>query len=138
MANFATEAGVRLKFQLNDTTFAPSELVTASIDAAHLELVRRLNPEYDTTPAEDGVVLGETLLSGSHLLRSLASKDASEQKHVVIGGQRIEAGKRFSSLMAMALLAEEQAWRVIEPYLLDRPPRSPLDATDTVAVLGEE
>jgi len=138
MANFATEADVRLKFQLNDTTLAPPALLAGSIGDAHGELLRRLAPEFDTTPPEDAVVLGETLLAGAHVLRSLASKDAFEQKDIVVGGQRIEAGKRFSSLMTMASLATDEAWRILAPYLVDQPARPPVGVTDTVAVLGEE
>jgi hypothetical protein len=138
MASFATEDDVRLKFQLSDTTLVPSALVTASIDDAHAELLRVLDPAYITEPPEDALVMGEVMLAGAHLLRSLASKDAFDQRQLVIGNQRIEAGKRFSALMTMASLAEQNGWYLLEAYLVDRPSRPPLDATDTVAVLGEE
>lgn len=138
MASFATEADVRLKFQLDDATLVPSTLVVGSIDDAHEELLRFLDPQFDTTPAEEAVVMGETLLAGAHLFRTLAAKDAFDQKQATIGGQRLEAGKRFTALMAVAALTEDQAWYVLEPYIEARPSRVLAAVTDTVPVLGEE
>jgi len=138
MANFSTEADVRLRFQLNDTAAVSSALVNASIDDAHTELLRFLDPVFDVPVPEDAVVMGETLLAGAYVFRSLASKEAYDEKQVSIGGQRIEAGKRFSALMAIGSLAEETAWYILEPYVEARPCVSLADVTDTVAVLGEE
>ncbi len=138
MANFTTESEVRLKFQLNDTTLVPSGLVTQSIDDAHVEVLRFLDPEYDTEEPEDALVLGETLLAGAHLFRSLASKDAFEQKRGTIGRQRVEEGKRFASLMGVASLTEDQAWYVLAPYLAAYPARAVAGVTASTVVLGEE
>jgi hypothetical protein len=138
MAAFATEADVRLKFQLNDTTLAPSALIQASIEDAHTELLRFLDPVFLTSTPEEALVIGETLLAGAHLFRSLASKEAFDQKQVSIGSQQIDGGKRFGALMAMASLTEKNAWYVLEPYLADMPSPSPVAATDSVPVIGEE
>ena len=138
MANFATEDDVRLKFQLNDSTLVPSALVSASIDDAHAELLRVLDARFVSGSTDASLVMGEVMLAGAHLFRSLASKDAFEQRQVVIGSHRIDAGKRFGALTAMACLAEQNAWYLLEPYLVDRPSRAVLAATDTTAVLGEE
>lgn len=137
MANFATEADVRLKMQLNDAALVPADLVNASIDAAHEIILRRLDPQYDVTPAAVGLVIGETLLAGSRLLQSLASRDAFEQKHVTIGGQRIEEGRRFAMLMAMAATAETEAWTLLAPFLLDCPGRVAMEASETAPILGD-
>lgn len=138
MANFATEADVRLRFQLNDAEAVSSALVNASIDDAHTELLRFLDPAFDAPSPEDALVMGETLLAGAYLFRSLASKQAYDEKQVAIGGQRIEAGKRFSALMAIGSLTEETAWYILEPYVEGRPCVALAGTTDTVAVLGEE
>ncbi len=138
MANFTTESVVRTKFQVEDSTLVPSSLVTASIDDAHDELMRFLDPEVDTGNPEDGLVLGETLLAGAHLFRSLASKDAFDQKHVSIGGQDIAEGDRFAALTETADKAETQAWAMLEPYLAAAPTRTPADTTESTEVLGEE
>ena len=138
MANFTTEAAVRLKFQVNDTAWAPSSLVTASIDDAHDAILRGLDPGVDTESPEDGLVLGETLLAGAHLLRSLASKDAVQQKEVTVAGQHIATGKRFASLMALGARVEEEAWRTLEPYLRGRDGITLAVLTDSTPVLGEE
>ena len=82
--------------------------------------------------------MGETLLAGAHVLRSLASSDAAGQKHLVVGGQRIEEGTRFQSLRAMAEHAARRAWQVLEPYVLAWPAGCVADVTDTTPVLGEE
>jgi len=137
MSSFATEDDVRLKFQLSDTVLVPSAFVSASIDDAHAELLRVLDPSHVSESPDASLVMGEVMLAGAHLLRSLASRDAFEQKQVVIGNQRIDAGKRFGALTAMASLAEQNAWYLLEAYLVDRPARPPLSATDTTAVLGE-
>ena len=137
MANFATESGVRLKFQVEDTTQFPTTLVEGSIDDAHDEMLRWLDPDVDTQSPPTGLVVGETLLAGSYLLTSLASRSAVERQQVVVAGQRIESGDRFSSLIAMASRVEKQAWRTLDPFLAARPGRVLVDTTDTVPVLGE-
>jgi ribonuclease HIII len=137
MASFAAEEDVRSKFQMTDLTLAPSALILASIDDAHAELLRVLDPTRASEPPDANLVMGEVMLAGAHLFRSLASKDALGQRQVVIGSQRIDAGKRFGALMAMASLAEQNAWYLLEPYLVDRPSRAPLAPTETSAVLGE-
>ena len=107
MANFATETEVRDKFQLTDTILAPTALITTSIDDAHEEVLRFLDPAYDVPSPEAALVSGEVLLAGAHALRSLASKDAAEQKHVSVGGSRVDSGNRFharrSCCLAIAL-----------------------------------
>jgi hypothetical protein len=138
MANFTTEALVREKFQLNDTTLVPSALVTKSIDDAHTELLRYLDPNANTSPPDAALVIGETLLAGAHLFRALASKDAFEQRWATVGGQHLEPGSRFSALLATAAAAAEQSWQVLEPYLAARPGRSLAGVTDTYPLLGEE
>ena len=137
MSAFTTESAVRLKFQLTDTTLVPSDLITTSINDAHAELLRYLNPDYDVEPPEDALVQGETLLAGAHLYRSLAAKEAFSQKHVAVGSQRIEPGERFTSLMTIATLTEGLAWYMLEPYVLDQPARALAAATDTTPVIGE-
>lgn len=137
MALFATEEDVRLRFQLNDTQVAPAALVLACIDAAHEELVRRLDPVFGVDPVQSAVVVGETLLAGAQVFRALAGKDAADQRQVTIGGQHLDAGRRFDALMATAKASEEKAWYVLEPYLKARPVTLPAAGTDTVAVLGE-
>jgi hypothetical protein len=129
---------VRDKFQLTDTTVAPTSLITTSIDDAHDEVLRLLDPVYDVPTPDAALVSGEVLLAGVHALRSLASRDAAEQKHVSVGGSRVEAGKRFDVLMAMAVSAEERAWQSLEPFLLDRASRQVADVTETTSVFGKE
>lgn len=138
MPNFADEAGVRAKFQLTDAQSVAPALVEQSIEDAHLELLRRLDPRHDTAPPATELVLGETLLAGAHLLRSLASKDAFDRKHVVIGGKRIEGGGRFDDVLVAAANAEDYAWDVLAPFLLPRAPVQVLAATDSAPVIGEE
>ncbi|MBI4556566.1 MAG: hypothetical protein HY706_03200 [Candidatus Hydrogenedentes bacterium] len=135
---FTTEQNVRDKFQLNDTTLVPSVLVNASITDAHTELLRFLDPLYNADPPEDAIVVGETLLATAHLFRSIAGKDAAEQKRVSIGSQRLEEGSRFAALMSVAALVEKQAWYLLEPYLLEVPPHTIASATDSQPILGED
>jgi len=137
MANFTTEETVRNKFQLTDTTLVPASIVIDSIDEAHAEILRHLDPAFDVSPAAIGLTLGETLLAGACLLRSIAAKDAFEQKEVSIGGQQIAEGSRFESLLALATLTEERAWRTLEPFLIERPARVVASSVDSTPILGE-
>ena len=137
MANFSNAEKVRLKFQLTDSILVPDTLIEGSIGDAHTELLRFLDDDVDTESPEEALVMGETLLAGVHLYRSLASKDGFEQKSNTIGRQRIEEGKRFASLMMIASILEEQAWYILEPYLTDVPSRFVLSATDSIPVIGE-
>ncbi len=138
MANFTTEQAVRDAFQLTDTTLVPATLVEQSIDDAHTEILRRLDAAYDVPSPAAALVLGETLLAGARLLRSLAAKSANEMKDLSIGGKRVESGKRFEALHDAADSAEQEAWKHLEPYMLARSPRSVLIVTDSTPVLGEE
>lgn len=137
MPNFATESDVRLRFQLNDAALVSEDLIGASIDDAHGEIERFLDADVDVDPPEQGLVTGETLLAGAYLYRALAAKDAFQQRHVTIGGQRIEEGERFRALMAVAALTEKQAWFLLEPYLTSQPVRLVIDCTETTPVLGD-
>ena len=138
MAAFSTEEAVRLRFQVSDAVSVPSALVTASIDDAHLAILERLDPGVDTQTPPEGLVLGETLLAGARLLRSLASKQAVSHKTLMVGGQRIDVGNRFVSLMALSKTGEQEAWDTLEPFL-EAPARSGgIGVTDSTPVLGQE
>ena len=138
MAIFTSESAVRDKFQLTDTTLVSSALVTGSIDDAHEIVLRFLDPVFDVPSPDAEVVLGETLLSGAHLLRSLASSEAFTQKRLTIGGQRIDVARRFEALNDAADSAEERAWYVLEPFVLARPASKVADVTDTTPIVEED
>ena len=138
MAIFTSESAVRDKFQLTDTTLVPSALVTGSIDDAHEIVLRFLDPVFDVPSPDAEVVLGETLLSGAHLLRSLSSSEAFTQKRLTIGGQRIDVARRFEALNDAADSAEEQAWHVLEPFVLARPASKVVDVTQTTPIIEED
>jgi hypothetical protein len=138
MPNFTIESEVRARFELHDATLVPATLIDARIDDAHTELLRFLDHDFDAGSPDDALIMGETLLAGAHLFRSLAAKQSFEGKRLTVGGQRVEEGERFQALTAIAEAAESQAWYMLEPYLNTVPGRSPADATDTTPVLGEE
>jgi len=138
MANFTDEAKVRAKFELHDTVLVSSELIDGAIDDAHTEILRYLAPDVEINPPEEGLVLGETLLAGAHVFRTLAAKDAFDQKHLTIGGQDVAGGQRFNALERVGTVAEELAWYILEPYLEHPGMRAVGDATDTEPVLGKE
>jgi len=138
MPNFTTEAAVRLKFHWHDTTLTPATLVQAAIDDAHVEVLRYLDPANASGPVADGLALGETVLAGAHVARALAALDAATQKRITLGGQRVEGGARFTSLMSLAEVAEAQAWHLLAPFLRDRPARAEAQTTATAPVLGED
>ena len=137
MAAFSTESDVRLKFQLEDTTLVPSNLVVKSIDDAHEVVLRHLHPDVDMGSPEVALVTGETLLAGACLLHSLSSNQSFVQKNVSVGGNRVAEGGRFDALRSAASTAEDQAWYLLQPYLADEPERLLLGVTDTRPVLGE-
>jgi len=136
MSFFTTEAAVRLKFQVSDASWASPTLVEESIAHAHMEILPALNVSTPLEPPPAEVALGETLLAGAHLLRSLASGEGSRQKEVVIGGQRIDMGKRFAALIALSERAEAEAWHALTPYLAAEPSQAMARATDSTPVLG--
>jgi len=138
MAIFTSESAVRDKFQLTDTTLVPSALVTGSINDAHEIVLRFLDPVFDVQSPDAEVILGETLLSGAHLLRSLASSEAFTAKRLTIGGQRIDVARRFEALNDAADSAEERAWYVLEPFVLARPASKVADVTDTTPIIEED
>ena len=137
MAAFTDATTVRVHFQMTDMALVPDSLITQAIAAAHDAILARLGPEYVVNPPAR-ILLGETLLAGSHTLLMLASRDAIEQKQITLGGQRIEPGQRFDSLLTMAERAEQEGWDVMAPYLNPIPCRSLAAAMASKPVFGEE
>jgi len=138
MAVFTTETRVREKFGLNDVTLVPASLVESAIADAHAQVLRVLDPAFDTNPAEEGVAMGETLLAGAHLFRTLASGQAFGQRQLTLGSQRIDEGRRFETLMAVAAGAEAEAWDALAAYMVGLPSLGAGDITATTPILGEE
>ena len=138
MANFTTETKVRDAFQLTNTTRVPAELVTQSIDDAHVAIVRVLDPSVDTVTPDAGLITSETILAGANVLRSLSWGHAAEQQHLALGGNRIEEGNRFRELYQAADIAETQAWYMLEPYMKAVSDSSVATVTETVPILEED
>ncbi len=136
MAVFATEAGVRLAAQIDDTTIASAALIEASIEEAHEGVLADLDDSVDQENPPVALVRGETLLAVSTLLRALASRDAVEQVELQIGGQRIGAGQKFASLMTIARQFEKEAARALGAFAVKPAARPPGEVTETTAVLG--
>lgn len=137
MAVFSSEAAVREKFQVTDTGLVSSGLVVRSLSDAHEEILRWIDLGVNVQSPPAAVVLGETLLAGAHLLRSLASKSASGFREVRVGGNQVVTGGKAASLLTLSQEAEQAAWEALGPYLR---PVSGVDvalATETRAVLGE-
>ena len=137
MAIFTTEADVRLTVQIDDTAIASTELIEASIAEAHERVLADLDPAVDQDNPPEALARGETLLAASILLRALASRDAVEQVELQIGGQRIDAGKKFASLMTIARRFEKEAARTLGAYAVWPAAQPPGDVTATVPVLGQ-
>lgn len=136
MNSFTTETLVRLKFQVGEAQLASAELIEAAIAEAHVRILARLAPGVDTETPPAQLILGETLLAGSVLLRALGSKEAVARRDITVGGQRVESSTRIAALTALAQDAEERAWETLAPYLTQPNGRKPGSATDTTPVLG--
>lgn len=134
MAAFTTEARVRLTMQVEDTTVATSALVTQSIDDAHTLVLARLDDGVDLETPVEALVLGETLLAGAQLLRSLAGRAASQGRTVRVGGQQLETGRQFAALRQLAVETEAAAWETLAPFLAANGSRENATATDTQGV----
>lgn len=138
MPNFTTETDVREKLQLTDAVQAPDTLLTRSIDDAHTQILRYIEPDYITDPPHPELALAETLLAGANALRSLATAAAHRRKHITIGGNRIQPADRDITLNGLADAIESQAWDMLEPFLRRMPPRRVLRLTATQPILGED
>jgi len=138
MAGFTTEALVREKFQLTDTTQVLPSLVNRNVDDAHLILLRFLDPAFDLPTPAAAVVLGETLLAGAYLLRSLAAGAAYRRRKVTVGGQKVEPSGGSEALLAQADAAEAEAWRTLEPYLVVIPTDRLAGVTDSQPIVETE
>lgn len=136
MAEFATEAGVRLQAQVEDVAVASAELVAACIAEAHERVLVDLRDGVDQESPAAALVEGETLLASAVLLRALASRDAVEQVELQIGGQRIDAGQKFASLMSMARRFEKAADGLLGPYGVLPVVAAPGEVSATLPVLG--
>ncbi len=140
MANFTDETTVRTKTQLTDTAKVSSALVTQSISDAHEEILKRLDPVFDTDPADENLKRGETLLAGAFLLRSLSSGEAFNIKNLRFKGQGLGETQKWKALREMTEQFEEEAWEVLGPFLVERTGDESFQSgvTDSVEVLGEE
>lgn len=137
MAVFATEAGVRLQTQVDDTSVASSELVTACIDEAHERVLAALDDGVVGETPPEAVTQGETLLAAAGVFRALASRDAAEQVELQIGRQRVGAGQRFASLMSMARRFEKEGHALLAPHGALPATACPALAGQSQSVLGE-
>ena len=72
MAVFATEAGVRLRVQVDDVAVASGALVEACIAEAHERVLGMLDGSVDLEAPPEAVVQGETVLCGAILFGALA------------------------------------------------------------------
>jgi hypothetical protein len=91
---------------------------------------------YEMAPIEPAIVTGEILLAGARVMRALAARDASEQQDLQVGNQRIRPAGRSDALIAMAVIAEKDAWYLLEPYLMVVPTHAPMKVTDSTPILG--
>jgi hypothetical protein len=108
------------------------------IGDAHEELLRELDFSYDVEPPADLLAAGEALLAGARVFRGLAAQDAVRQANLRLGSQEVSAGGRFEALIRVAREAEDEAWRLLGPFLAPKRGRGNAAATDTQAILGEE
>lgn len=136
MPAFTTESLVRLKFQLASTADFPATLIADAIDEAHEEVAARLAPSVNIEDPPGALMIGETLLAGARTLRSLAAREAAVQRHVTVGGQRLDTTPRHAQLALSAARAEEQAWAMLAQFLAAPAARTTVAATDSVPVLG--
>jgi len=139
MANFTDEARVRLKTQLTDTAKVPQELVTRSIDDAHAELLKRLDPAYDVTPPDENLVRGETLAAGAYLLRSLASGAAFDIRGLRILNETVSETGKHRALVTLAERFEREAWEILADFLLAQEGGADFQSgvTESEEILGE-
>jgi len=139
MANFTDETRVRLKTQLMDTATVSSELVTRSIDDAHAEILKRLDPAYDVTPPDENLVRGETLLAGAYLLRSLASGAAFHIRGLRILDETVSETGKHKALMALGDRFEKEGWEILGEFLLPREGGAHFQSgvTESGEILGE-
>ena len=136
MAVFATEAGVRLAAQIDDSAIASTALIEACIAEAHEGVLADLDVAVDQENPPAALVQGETLLAVAVLLRALASRDAVEQVELQIGGQRIGAGQKFASLMTVARQFEKEGARALGPFAVKPAAMPPGELSATTEVLG--
>lgn len=136
MAEFATEAGVRLHVQADDESVASGALIAACIAEAHERVLAVLRADVDVESPAEALVQGETLVASAVLLRALASREAVDQVAVQIGGQRVDIGQKFASLMSIARRFEREADLLLGPFVRRAVASSPVLLTQTTPVLG--
>ncbi|MBX3176698.1 MAG: hypothetical protein KF886_05015 [Candidatus Hydrogenedentes bacterium] len=136
MAEFATEAGVRLHVQADDESVASGALIAACIAEAHERVLAALRADVDEESPPGALIQGETLIASAVLLRALASREAVEQVTVQIGGQRVDIGQKFASLMSIARRFEREADLLLGPFVRRAVAASPVLLTRTTPVLG--
>ena len=139
MANFTDETRVRLKTQLTDTAKVSQDLVTRNIDDAHAEILKRLDPVYDVTPADVNLVRGETLVAGAYLLRSLASGAAFDIKGLRILDETVSETGKHKALVTLADRFEREAWELLADFLLQQEGGADFQSgvTESGEILGE-
>jgi len=139
MANFTDETRVRVTTQLTDTAKVSSELVTRSIDDAHSEILKGLDPVYDVTPLDENLVRGETLLAGAYLLRSLASGAAFDIRGLRILDETVSETGKHKALMTLGERFEKEAWEVLGEFLVPQQGGAYFESgvTESEEILGD-
>lgn len=113
---YATEAALRLKFQLTSTTDFPAAFLNDAIAQAHAELLPRLHTVPAPEDAPESLTIGEILLAGARVFQHLAARDAATLRTATIGGQRLDTAPRHAQLALSAARAEEHAWQLLHPH----------------------
>lgn len=137
MAAYTDAAQVRLRFLMTDEVAVPGELIAARIDDAHAVVLAEIDPAFAAMdPPPEALMVGETLLAGARVLRSLAMRAAQRQGTQRLGTQTDDTRTRMQALFDAARLAEKEGWLVLAPYLVPRGRVRPLRAAATTPVLG--
>ena len=113
---FTDRDRVRLYSGLSDSGRVSDELVDQRIADAHADILRDLSPAY-TESTDEMLVLAETELAASYVLRSLAMASAYAEQDHRSGDLTLRQRGRSAALLARAELEERRAWGRLLPFL---------------------
>ena len=122
---FTDETTIRTHTGWDNADLVSATLISQRISDAHEALLAEIDSAYEMS-SDPLLKLAETELATAYLLRSLANESGFEDRDLRTQNLTLRAGGRAQTLLQLADLEEEAAWKHARSFLKTGTRRTPL------------
>ncbi|MCA9442260.1 MAG: hypothetical protein KC964_15760 [Candidatus Omnitrophica bacterium] len=122
---FTDETTLRTHTGWDNTDLVSATLISQRLNDAHEALLAEIDSAYEMS-SDLLLKLAETELATAYLLRSLANESGFEDRDLRTQNLTLRAGGRAQTLLQLADLEEEAAWKHSRTFLKTGTRRIPL------------